>query len=129
SLAQQITQLATTLTDRNDVPAEVKSAFEAVKKDVDALAPKLAIPAGGRGGGGRGNAPEALLAKIGQAKNGLMAGMTPGEQTTTAYADAKTQAPKAIADLNDVIAKAGPLAASLTRYNLTLTVPAPVKAP
>jgi len=128
SLAQQITQLATTLNDRSDVPADVKSAFEAVKKDVEALAPKLAIPAGGRGGGGRGNAPEALLAKIGQAKNGLMAGMTPGEQTTTAYADAKTQAPKAIADLNAVIAKAAPLASSLTRYNLTLTVPPPVKA-
>jgi len=55
--------------------------------------------------------------------------MVVGEQTTNAYSDAKAQAPKAIADLNDVIAKAGPLAASLTRYNLTLTVPAPVKAP
>jgi uncharacterized protein len=128
SLAQQITQLATRLNDRSDVPGDVKSAFDAVKKDVDALATKLAIPAGGRGGGGRGAAAESLLARLGQAKNGLMAGMAPGEQTTTAYADVKTQAPKAIADLNAAIAKATPLAASLTRYNLTLTVPAPVKA-
>jgi len=107
----------------------VKSSLDALKKDLDALAPKLAIPQGGRGGGGRGNAPESLLAKIGQAKNGLMAGMTPGEQTTTAYADARTEAPKAIADLNAAIAKAAPLASSLKIYNLTLTVPPPVQAP
>jgi len=130
SLTQQFTQLSTALGARNDVPADVKSAFDAVKKDVDALAPKLTVPQGGRGGGGgggRGAANESLLAKIGQAKNGLMAGMTPGEQTTTAYADAKTTAPKAIADLNAAIAKATPLAASLAKYNLTLNVPQPVK--
>jgi photosystem II stability/assembly factor-like uncharacterized protein len=128
SLAQQIAELSTTLSSRNDVPADVKNAFDGVKKDVDALAPKLAIPAGGRGGGGgRGGANESLLARIGLAKNGLMAGMTPGEQTTTAYADVRTQAPKTIADLNAAIAKAQTLAASLTKYNLTLTVPQPVK--
>jgi len=129
SLTQQFTQLSTTLGARNDVPADVKSAFDAVKKDLDALAPKLTVPQGGRGGGGggRGAANESLLTKIGQAKNGLMAGMTPGEQTTTAYADAKATAPKAIADLNAAIAKATPLAASLAKYNLTLNVPQPVK--
>ena len=109
----------------------MKSAFDAVKKDVDALAPKLAVPQGGRGGGGggggRGAANESLLTRLGQAKNGLMAGMSPGEQTTSAYADAKTNAPKAIADLNAAIAKATPLAASLAKYNLTLNVPQPVK--
>ena len=113
------------------MPADVKTAFDALKKDLDAIAPKLAIPQGGRGGGGggRGGANESLLAKIGQAKNGLMAGMAPGEQTTTAYADVKAQAPKAIADLNAAIAKATTVATSLKNYNLTLNVPHPVKAP
>ncbi|HMF93310.1 MAG TPA: hypothetical protein VKE96_03415 [Vicinamibacterales bacterium] len=130
SLSRQLAELATTLSARSDVAADVKSAFDAVKKDVDALAPKLTIPAGGRGGGGgRGGAPESLLARLGQAKNGLMAGMTPGEQTTTAYADVKATTPKAIADLNAAIAKATTLASSLTKYNLTLNVPQPVKAP
>ncbi|HKB10133.1 MAG TPA: hypothetical protein VKD69_05755, partial [Vicinamibacterales bacterium] len=130
SLTQQLTQLSTTLSSRSDVPADVKNAFDTVKKEVDALAPKLTIPAGrGGGGGGRGGANESLLARLGLAKNGLMAGMSPGEQTTTAYADVKTSAPKVIADLNAAIAKASPLATSLARYNLTLNVPQPVKAP
>src|SRR5207247_7575155 len=80
SLTQQVTDLATTLGGRTDVPADVKSAFDAVKKDLESLAPKLAVPQGGRGGGGgRGGQNDSLLAKIGQAKNGLMAGMSPGE--------------------------------------------------
>jgi hypothetical protein len=39
------------------------------------------------------------------------------------------QAPKAIADLNTAIVKATTLAGPLSRYDLTLTVPQPVKAP
>jgi hypothetical protein len=130
SLTRQLTELATTLGTRNDVPADVKASFDAVKKDVDALTPKLTTPQGrgGGGGGGRGN-NESLPAKIGQAKNTLMGGMVVGEQTTNAYSDAKAQAPKVIADLNAAIAKASALSTSLGRYNLTLTVPAPVKAP
>jgi hypothetical protein len=131
SLAQQVNELATTVGGRSDVPADVKSSVDALKKDLDALAPKLAVPQGGRGGGGggRGAANESLLTKIGQAKNGLMAGMSPGEQTTTAYAEVKAQVPKAIADLNAAIAKATTVATSLKNYNLTLNVPAAVKAP
>jgi hypothetical protein len=129
SLRRQLNELAATVGDRSDVAADVKSSLETLKKDLESLAPRLAIPQGGRGGGGRGTATESLLAKIGQAKNGLMAGMSPGEQTNTAYADVRVQSPKAIADLNTAIAKAATLAGSLSRYNLTLTVPQPVRAP
>ena len=85
SLSQQVNELATAVGSRSDVPADVKSSVDALKKDLDALAPKLAPPAAGRGGGGggRGAANESLLAKIGQAKKGLTAGMSPGEQTKT----------------------------------------------
>jgi hypothetical protein len=128
SLTRQMTDLEKTLADRSDVPADVKASFDAVKKDLGALAPKLMVPQGGRGGGGgRGAAADSLLVKIGQAKNGLTGGMPPGDQTTRAYTDAKAQAPKAIADLNAAIAKASTLSTALQKYSLTLTVPAAVK--
>jgi hypothetical protein len=129
SLSRQVNTLSTTVASRNDVPADVKASLESFKKELDGLAPKLAVPQGGRGGGGggRGN-NESLSGKVGQAKNGFMGGMVVGEQTLRAYTEVKSQSPKAVADLNAVIAKAAPLSASLAKYNLTLTVPAPVKA-
>jgi len=57
-----------------------------------------------------------------------MATMTPGEQTTTAYSSVKADLPKAIADLNATIAKAATLKETLAKFNLTLTVPEPIKA-
>jgi hypothetical protein len=129
NLTRQVNDLATTIADRSDVPADVKSSFDAFKTELAALAPKLALPQGGRGGGGRGGANESLMAKIGTAKSGLSGGMTAGEQTTRAYTEVKSQTPKAIADLNATIAKATALSATLAKYNLTLTVPQPVQAP
>jgi hypothetical protein len=128
SLTRQINELAATLGGRTDVPADVKSSFEAVKSDLAALAPKLTVPQGRGGAGGRGGT-DSLLVKIGQAKSGFTAGMPVGDQTTRAYTEARTQLPKAVADLNAVIAKASALSGSLAKYNLTLTVPLPVKAP
>jgi hypothetical protein len=127
SLQRQVNELSTTVTTRNDVPADVKASLESFKKELDGLAPRLALPQGGRGGGGRGNT-ESVAGKIGQAKNGFMSGMVVGEQTLRAYTEAKSLVPKAVADLNAAIAKAQPLSASLAKYNLTLTVPQPVKA-
>jgi hypothetical protein len=130
SLARQTAELATTLGSRSDVPAAVKSSFEEFNKELAALAPKLTAPAGGRGGGGgRGGATESLMAKVTQAKNGLMAGMSPGDQTVRAYTEVKAQAAKAVADLNAVIAKAGAVSAALAPFNLTLTVPGAVPPP
>ena len=65
---------------------------------------------------------------IRDSKNGFMSGMVVGEQTLRAYTEVKSQTPKAIADLNGAIAKATTLSATLAKYNLTLTVPQPVKA-
>jgi len=129
SLTRQTAEIATALAGRTDVPADVKSLFEAFNKELAALAPKLTAPQGGRGGGGRGGAPESLMTKVGQAKAGLTAGMTPGDQTTRAYTEVKAQTAKAIADLNAVIAKASAVSAALAPFKLTLTVPAAVQAP
>ncbi|HEY2152131.1 MAG TPA: hypothetical protein VGH34_15090 [Vicinamibacterales bacterium] len=127
SLTRQMNELAPTIGKRDDVPADVKTALDAFNKELAALAPKLAAPQGGRGGGGRGGATESLTAKVGQAKNGLMGGMVVGEATTRAYTEVKVQTPKTIADLNVVIGKAGTLKAAIAKYDLALTVPEPIK--
>jgi phage shock protein A len=130
SLTRQINELTTSIANRSDVPADVKTSVESLGKELAGLAPKLTQPAGGRGGGGgggRGGANESLAAKLGTAKSGYMATMSPGEQTTTAYSQVKAELPKAIADLNATIAKAAALRETLSKFNLTLTVPQPIK--
>jgi len=131
SLTRQINELSTTVASRSDVPADVKSSIDSLKTDLAALAPKLTPPPTGRGGGGggRGAANDSLITKVGQAKTGLMAGMTPGEQTTRAYTEVKSQTPKTITDLNAAIAKASALSSRLAPLNLTLTVPSPIVLP
>jgi len=129
ALTRQLAEATTAVGAKTDVPADVKASLDALTKEVAGLAPKLAAPAGGRGGGGgRGN-NESLTAKLGQAKNGLTAGMSPADPTVRAYTEVKAQTPRAIADLNAAIAKAATLSTALAKYNVTLTVPAPVKAP
>jgi photosystem II stability/assembly factor-like uncharacterized protein len=128
SLTRQVNEMLTAIAARNDVPADVRTSVEAVKSELAALAPRLTAPAGrGGGGGGRGGATESLAAKLGQAKNGLMGGMVVGEQATRAYTEVRAQAPKAFAELNATIAKATTLATTVSKYNLTLTVPQPIK--
>jgi photosystem II stability/assembly factor-like uncharacterized protein len=128
SLTRQATELATTLGSRSDVPGSVKTSFEEFNKELAALAPKLTTPQGRGGGGGRG-ATESLMAKVAQAKTGLMGGMSPGDQTVRAYTEVKAQSSKAIADLNAVLTKATAVSAALAPFNLTLTVPAQVQPP
>lgn len=128
ALTRQLADATTAVAAKTDVPADVKASLEALTKDVAALAPKLAAPAGGRGGGGRGN-PDSLAAKLGTAKNGLTAGMSPADPTVRAYTEVKAQLPKVIADMNAAIAKASTLSTALAKYNVTLTVPASVKMP
>ena len=130
ALTRQLADVTTAIAAKSDVPADVKASVEALTKEVAALAPRLAAPAGGRGGGGGGRGQnESLSAKLGQAKNGLTAGMSPADPTVRAYTEVKAQTPRAIADLNAVIAKAATLSTTLAKYNVTLTVPAPVKMP
>jgi photosystem II stability/assembly factor-like uncharacterized protein len=136
TMTRQVAEIKSALGSRSDVPADVKTSFEAFDKELTVLAPKWVQPpgAGGRGGGGGGGgrgggAGENVLAQAGQAKNGLTAGMLPGEQTTRAYNDAKTKFPKAVAEANALFTKAGPLSASLAKYNLTLTAPPQIATP
>src|SRR5438876_5921331 len=95
------------------------------------MTPKLPAAAGGGGrgggGGGRGGAADvSVVAKIGQAKNGMTGGMWPTSITMKAYADAKAETPKALSDANALFARAATVSTSLTKYNLKLDAPKPV---
>jgi photosystem II stability/assembly factor-like uncharacterized protein len=130
ALTKQLADATTAIAAKNDVPADVKASLEALTKEVAGLAPRIAAPAGGRGGGGGGRGQnESLQAKLGQAKNGLTAGMSVADPTVRAYTEVKAQTPRAITDLNAAIAKAVTLSGTLARYDVTLTPPAPVKMP
>jgi photosystem II stability/assembly factor-like uncharacterized protein len=123
---RQLPEVAKALASRPDVPTDVKSAFELLNKDVSAAVARFAaLGAGGRGlGGGRGGqTDDNPLARVGQAKNGLMATMPVTEQTTRAYNEAKGQVPKVLADSKALIVRAREVSVSLARYNITLIVP------
>ncbi|MEO6236362.1 MAG: hypothetical protein ABIQ52_05140, partial [Vicinamibacterales bacterium] len=131
SLTRQMTQLTTDIAAKTDVPADVKAAFESLKTDTAAMATKL--PAGGGGGGrgggggGRGAADTSVMGRIGQAKNGASGGLWPTSMTMKAYADAKVDGPKAIADANALFVRAAAVSTSLAKYDLKLEAPKPVE--
>jgi photosystem II stability/assembly factor-like uncharacterized protein len=134
-LNMKVTELAQQVGGNESIPADVKATFDQFSKDLAAMAAKFAQPAGGRGfgggagggaaaGGGRGGAgTESVMTQLAQAKNGLMGSMWPTEQTTRAYAEAKTKVPKAIADADALMTKAQALSTELAKYNVALTVP------
>jgi photosystem II stability/assembly factor-like uncharacterized protein len=128
----RMTELSKEIEGKADVPADLKASFDSVNTELATLAPKFATPAGGRGGGGSGGggrgagAPDSLTTKLAQAKNALMGGMWPTEQTMKTYAEVKASVPKAIAEANALFVKAATLSTNLARYNLALTPPQPV---
>jgi hypothetical protein len=131
---RQMPELAKAVASRSDLPADIKSAFEALNKELTETMTRFAALAGGGGrgggGGGRGGAgADNPLARVGQAKTGLMAGMSVTEQTTRAYSSSKTDVPKILADAQALVGKARDVSASLAKYNLTLTVPAATSKP
>jgi photosystem II stability/assembly factor-like uncharacterized protein len=131
ALNTRLTELSKEADSRSDLPPDLKSSLDTLKKEVGELAPKFVLPVfgrgGGGGGGGRGGAADSLIARLGQAKNGMMAGMWPTEQIMRAYTESKAQMPKAIADANSLFTRAATLGSALTKHNLTLTAPTPVK--
>jgi hypothetical protein len=121
---RRLGEIAKELGSKADVPAEVKASFDAFNKEATALAPKLAAGGGFGGGGfGGGGRSPSVVVRIGQAKNAMMAGMYPTDQSLRTYAEVKAELPKAIAEFNGLLAKAAPLGASLATYKITLTVP------
>ena len=137
-LNARMTEIGKEMAGRSDIPADVKAAVEGFTKELAGVVPKFASGGGGRGGRGGaqpaaapGQAPPvvSVVGRITQAKGGMMGGMWPTAQTMDAYNEAKSLAPKAMAEANAVITKASALSATLAKHKLTLTAPAPVKVP
>jgi len=130
-LNTRLGELSKEMGSRTDLPADLKTMFDGLSKELTAFAPKVAPPAGGRGfggGGGRGGAgPATPVARLAQAKNGLMGGMWPTAATIQAYTEAKAEVPKLIAEANALFTKVTALSGALARHNLTLAPPAMVK--
>ncbi len=191
-MGTQMTDIAGKIKDMNNVPAAVKTQFDALNKEFESVRSKLGSPfgaiGGGRGGagggragggagpagavGGRGQAagraggggaaqaaaepaaPEAnanaeaapgaqgagaggfgaapgdpsLITRVATLKNQIMSiWEMPSDTYVKQYNDLKISVPKAIADANAFLLKAMTLSTTLSKYNLTLTVPAPVK--
>jgi hypothetical protein len=128
-LTRQMDGVAKQVADNAAVPADLKAQVEAFGKELTAVATKLIPPAGGGrfgggGGGGRG-ADTTPIARLTTGKNGMMGSMWPTQATMTAYADAKTGVPAAIAEAQTVLTKARALSGALAKHNITLTVPPP----
>jgi hypothetical protein len=69
-----------------------------------------------------------VLAKAGTVKGAIMAFTeTPSATLMKQYEDVKLALPKAIADANAFLLKAMTMGQTLKKYDITLTVPAPVK--
>ncbi|HET7617819.1 MAG TPA: hypothetical protein VFK20_04860 [Vicinamibacterales bacterium] len=117
-LQARLSDLTKDTAERSDLPAEVKTSIEELKKDVAALAARIVPPAGGRGFG-RGNTDN-IAVRLGMTKNALMGGMWPTSDTLAAYADAKVDVPKAAADVKELLTRASTLDTTLTKYNLQL---------
>lgn len=121
----------------SNVPAAVKTQFEAANKEFDGIRVKFGVPPtlGGAagGGGGRGGGPPPnpadLAGAVGTLKSQiLMFHDVPSDTLVKRAADLRVSLPKAIAEANAfLLTKAMPLSQALKKYDVALTVPAPVK--
>jgi len=141
ALHPQMVEAATKVSGNSAIPANVKSQFESLNKEYEAIRKKFGVPlnpppdtggrgAGGRGGGGRGGGrgggfdPENVLGRTSALKNAL-AGIweAPSASMMRQYTDVKLALPKAITDANALLVKAATVSQALKKYDITLTVP------
>ena len=136
ALHPQMADAATKVSGNSAIPASVKSQFESLNKEYEAIRKKFGVPlnappAGGRGGGGGGGGrggggfdPENVLGRTSALKNAL-AGIweVPSASMMRQYTDVKLALPKAITDANALLVKAASVSQALKKYDITLTVP------
>jgi hypothetical protein len=138
----QMTDIAGKIGGMANVPAAVKTQFETVNKEFDAVRVKFGVPppppqagggrgggggGGGRGGGAGGPSPD-LVSRTATVKSQIAnIWEMPSDALLKQYQDVMQSLPKAIAEANALLVKAMPLSQALKKYDVTLTVPSPVK--
>jgi hypothetical protein len=136
TLYPRVTAASKKLNEKSDVPADVKSQFTALEKQLDAVRAKFGVPLpapggrGGGGGGGRGGAvdPENVFARASALKQSLMGVWEPPSAALVQqYESVKVALPKAVAEANAVLTRAASLSAALERYGVALAVPPAAK--
>jgi len=92
--------------------------------------PDAAQAAGGPGPGGFGGGAPAtdIVSRVGAVKSGMMAFTEmPSATLVKQYDDVKVALPKAVAEANAFLLRAMTMSQTLKKYDITLTVPAPIK--
>ena len=131
----QMTDISSKLGGMANVPAAVKTQFDSVNKEFDAVRVKFGVPppqppaGGGRGGGGGGGAPSQDVVSRTAGVKSAIANIweMPSDALLKQYNDVKLALPRAIAEANALLVKAMPLSQALKKHDLTLNVPSPVK--
>ncbi len=130
----QMTDIAGRIGDMASVPADAKSAFEALNRDYEAQRVKFGVPTPTPAGGGRGRGggfggfgapdPTNLVARIGAVKASIMSFWEPPSTALVRQYEEVTPAlARAITDAQALLARAATVAQTLGRHGLTLTVP------
>ncbi|HSA57596.1 MAG TPA: hypothetical protein VLE53_17920 [Gemmatimonadaceae bacterium] len=118
----------------SSAPADVKSQFESLNREYEAVRVKFGVPmgggaAGGRGGGGGGRGggggdPANVLGRAGAVKASILSFWEPpSEALVRQYNEVKAALPRAITEANAVLTRAASVGQALQRHNLSLTVP------
>jgi hypothetical protein len=132
TLHPQMIDIAGRIGGMANVPATVKSQFEALNREYEAVRVKFGVPSGpaaaagrGGGGGGRGGgAPDNALARVGAAKNAIMSIWEPPSDAASRQASsARAALSAAIAEANAMLTRARAVSAALRPHNVTLNVP------
>jgi len=148
ALYPQMSDAASKVKAASDIPSSVKSQFDALENDFNAVRVKFGVgpspdttaaAAGGRGGrggggggrggagrggGGGGNDAANVLNRVTTLKTAIGSiWEMPSDALTKRYADAKTALPAAIAEANAVLAKASAMAPTLKRYGIDVNIP------
>jgi len=126
----QMTAAATKMKNASNAPAALKSQFDALTKQFDAVRVKFGVPAapagrGGGGGGGRGGAnPDDVLAQLSALKVGVGAMWeSPTAATVRQAAAAKLAVQQAVTEANAFLSKAAALSDALKTQDITLSIP------
>jgi hypothetical protein len=141
AIAPQLNDIASRIAGMSNVPAGVKTQFDALNRDFNAVRVKFGIVAaaagggrgagggGGGGGGGRGGGggaidPANVFGRI-SALKGSIAGLweLPSPALVSQYNEVKLAFPRAMTEANSVLARARTLSQALQDHGITLRVP------